>query len=133
MASSTAQKRKAKGLGALGEALGLRYLVQKGYRILETNYQNQSGYRLGEVDIIAELDGVIVFVEVKTRAVTARKQLFPEEAINRDKLHKLSRVAQIYLRDRKCQGEPYRFDALAVLIDREDRVAKIRHFEHIFL
>ncbi len=120
-------------VGVMGEALGTRYLIDKGYAILATNYQNPLGRRLGELDIIAEKDGQIVFVEVKTRLVRGTDMILPEQNITRDKLLKLEKIASHYLRQEKKERMPYRFDALAIILDREAKKAKIRHLESIFL
>lgn len=119
-------------LGALGETLASRYLHEKGYRILETNYCNASGKRLGEIDIVAEQGKEVVFVEVKSRIGTEESGILPEISITRDKLRKLERIAQCYLRERRREQVPYHFDALAVLYDQNKRKASIRHLEHIF-
>ena len=50
-------------LGQQGEALAVTYLAEKGYQILETNWR----FKRAEVDIIAKLGQVLVFIEVKTR------------------------------------------------------------------
>ncbi|HXC61421.1 MAG TPA: YraN family protein, partial [Nitrospiria bacterium] len=49
--------------GIDGESLAAEFLRKKGYRILERNYRTQRG----EMDIIAEEGGALVFVEVKAR------------------------------------------------------------------
>lgn len=120
-------------VGSLGERLGCRYLRDKGYRILETNYCNATGKRLGEIDIVAKKDGRIVFVEVKTRTAGKQPLALPEENIGRDKLSKLERIAQCYLREHKLQDAPYAFDALSILYDPASEKADIRHLESIFL
>jgi putative endonuclease len=120
-------------VGSLGEKLGSKYLRDKGYKILETNYCNTTGKRLGEIDIIAKKDGRIVFVEVKTRTVGAYAGALPEENIGRDKLRKLERIAACYLREKKLQDIPYAFDALAIMYDPDSEQAEIRHLESIFL
>lgn len=120
-------------VGSLGERLGCRYLRDKGYRILETNYYNASGKRLGEIDIVARKGAALVFVEVKTRIAQPGDEALPEESITRDKLRKLERIAAYYLRERKAVGKAYSFDALAILYDPSSRKAKIRHLESIFL
>ena len=120
-------------IGSLGEQLGCRYLKEKGYKIVETNYCNTSGRRLGEIDIVAKKAGKLFFVEVKTRVVEAGNEAFPEENITRDKLHKLERIAAHYLREHKAVDQAYSFDALAILYDASQKKARIRHLESIFL
>jgi len=119
--------------GSLGEELGCRYLREKGYKILETNYCNTLGRRLGEIDIVAEKNKELVFVEVKTRLGGEKDCIVPEMSITRDKLHKLERIASHYLREKKCQSKSYHFDALAILYDASVKKASIRHLDHIFI
>lgn len=122
-------------LGLRGENIACRYLEGKGFSILTRNYRNPSGRRLGEVDIIAEKDGSIVFVEVKTRSVSSREisTILPEESITSSKLRKLEKIAQYYLRNTKNGSVPYRFDALSILYFPDENRAQVRHIEHMFL
>ncbi|HDN84600.1 MAG TPA: YraN family protein, partial [Candidatus Aerophobetes bacterium] len=55
-------KYKNKEIGKRGEKLAISYLKKRGYRILDKNFR----CKIGEIDIVAENDGQIVFVEVKT-------------------------------------------------------------------
>ena len=57
------KNRKNKDIGCAGEELAALLLLQRGYRILARNF----ACRWGEIDIIAEKEGVLHFVEVKTR------------------------------------------------------------------
>lgn len=116
----------------MGEDLGCRYLRDKGYTIVETNYCNASGRRIGEIDIVARQGAELVFVEVKSRLGSEESALLPEAAITRQKLRKLERIAECYLRERRCIGKSYHFDALAILYDMNTKKAFIRHLEHIF-
>lgn len=118
--------------GALGEELGCQYLRQKGCKILQTNYCNASGRRLGEIDIVAQKGKELVFVEVKTRLGTVGDDIFPEVSITPAKLHKLERIVAYYLREKRCQSAAYHFDALSILYDQTTKKASIRHLEHIF-
>lgn len=129
------RRKQPKTVGSQGEDLATRYLKDKGYAILERNFANPKGYRLGEIDIIAQKDGTIVFVEVKTRhrQLSDREEIIlPEAAITPDKMRKLSRIAEYYLKKTKQLHVPHRFDALAIVIDTTEKTAKIRHLESIF-
>jgi putative endonuclease len=101
-----------KDLGAKGEKFAVRYLKSKGYRILECNYR----VRLGEIDIIAEQDKTLVFVEVKTRTDTLYGS--PFESVTFKKQQQLSRVALEYLSTGEGLGNrPARFDVVGVRLN----------------
>ena len=120
-------------VGSLGEAIGVRYLKKKGYRVRETNYCNSIGRRLGEIDIVAEKEGKIIFVEVKTRLKGKSGSELPEASITREKLRRLERIALCYIRERKVGSQPYSFDALSILYDENTKKAEIRHLPSIFI
>ncbi len=71
--------------GKTGEQVAANFLQNNGYKILEMNYKNSLGKRLGEIDIIAEDKeaGELVFVEVKTRRLQGNEDTLPEENITR--------------------------------------------------
>ena len=119
-------------LGVMGEKWGCQYLEKKGYKILETNFKNPLGRRLGEIDIIAQKGRKIVFIEVKTRALSGLSFGLPEDNINRAKLHKLEKIAAYYLRKNKLADREYAFDALSIVYHETTRTAEIKHLEHIF-
>lgn len=121
--------------GKTGEQVAANFLQNNGYKILEMNYQNSLGKRLGEIDIIAEDKeaGELVFVEVKTRRLQGNEDTLPEENITRSKLRKLSRIAGSYLNRRNWQGKDYRFDAVSVWLNWDTRSAKVKHLKNIFL
>ncbi len=109
--------------GKKGEALATTYLKNKGYKIIANNYKT----KIGEIDIIAQIDNTIVFVEVKTRTSSAFGD--PLEAINYQKQRKIRNVATYYLKSKGLLDTNCRFDAIAVLGDDE---ASIRHIENAF-
>lgn len=121
--------------GKTGEQVAANFLQDHSYKILEMNYKNSLGKRLGEIDIIAEdkKAGELVFVEVKTRRFQGNENTLPEENITRSKLHKLSRIAGSYLNRKNWQGRDYRFDAISVWLDWDSRNAKVKHLKNIFL
>ena len=119
--------------GQIGEQVATDYLQNKGYKILCRNFKNDSGRRLGEIDIIAQDKDELVFVEVKTREFQKYRDTLPEENITYDKLKKLSKIANAYLYTNKLQDKNYRFDAVSVWLDFETREAKVKHLSNICL
>lgn len=123
-------KRK---FGDLGEKVAVDFLKKKGYAILDTNYQNSLGRRLGEIDIVAKDPErkELVFVEVKTRELNKFEGTLPEENITFSKLRKIEKIASVYLRQNSHQRENYRFDAISVWLDEGQRKAKIKHIQSL--
>lgn len=126
-------KKQEENTGSFGERVATEYLQKKGYRILERNYANTTGRRLGELDIVAIYAGEIVFVEVKTRQWEPGAPL-PEESVGRQKLHRLEKIAVAYLKAKKKETSPYHFDVIAIFVDTfDEKVLEIRHLERVFL
>ena len=94
-----------------GEELAAVFLQRKGYSILVRNYRQ----KCGEIDIIAEERGTLVFVEVKTRNNTAYGH--PFAAVTEKKQRQIGRVAQDYLARHKLFDRPARFDVVSILMD----------------
>ena len=95
-------------LGKMGEELAVTQLRAMKYQILERNYR----CLLGEMDIIAREKGTLVFVEVKTRAT--KDFGGPAAAVHERKQRQLSRIALLYLNQKKIREVPARFDVVAV-------------------
>jgi putative endonuclease len=133
MLFKTSSKEKGLSMGTRGEKTAIKYLRKNNYKILESNFFNTRGRRLGEIDIIADDGSELVFIEVKTRTEVAQKILLPEESITPKKLHKLEKVASFYVSKNKLQNKAYRFDAISIIADPEKRTAKLRHIKNIFL
>ncbi len=114
-------RRKIKKLGETGENIAAKYLKKNGYSIIERNV------KLGryEVDIIAQQDDTIVFVEVKARRKAGIAD--PEDNVHATKRQHLRRAARIYMADKKRleKHEPedvyYRFDVVSVLVPDEGK------------
>ena len=111
-------------LGALGEDLAARHLLEKGCRVLERNYRT----RTGELDIIAEDGSEIVFVEVKTR-VGGLDQV-PEESVGGTKVRRLIRLAEGYLAATDQQERMWRIDVVAVVLDKAGELRRIQHLRN---
>ena len=120
-------------IGQLGEKEAKKYLKKNGYKIIQSNFQNNIGKRVGEIDIIAKKKDAIVFVEVKTRKIKKQNNILPEENINYQKLQKLQKIAQIYIKINNLWDFPYHFDAISVWVDENQKVLRIKHLKNIFL
>jgi putative endonuclease len=94
--------------GQASELLAERFLQAKGYRILARNLRTS----LGELDLVAEDRGVLVFVEVKARATEAFGGA--ALAVDRRKQAKLVRLASQYLAQRHLSDRSCRFDVVLV-------------------
>jgi len=95
-------------VGLEGENAAAAYLTSLGYRVIERNVR----FRAGEIDLVAEDGGVLVFVEVKTRR--GRGFGAPAEAVTAEKRRRLVRLASLYLARRGGQVPPCRFDVVSV-------------------
>lgn len=123
----------AADIGKAGEDAAVQYLLSRGYRILDRNYANTVGLRLGEIDIVAQKWDEIIFVEVKAAYIEAgRATRLPEWQVNRSKLRKMEKAAAIYLKEKHLGDREYSFDVVAVTFY-PDREPEIRHLDHVFL
>lgn len=112
-----------KVLGFHGEEAAARFLVMRGYNIVERNWRGG----LYEIDIIAKKRGVMVFVEVKTRS--SEQWGFPEENVDEEKVRHILAAANAYVHINKIDMA-LRFDIISVV--REGDVYKVRHFLDAF-
>ncbi len=111
-------------VGQYGENAAAAYLESRGYRIVARNYRCP----IGELDIVAARDGVLTFVEVKTRAHPAA---LPEESVRLAKRRTLTRLALSFVKRYKLHHLPCQFDVLA--INRPGSGTQhIEHFENAF-
>ncbi|OIO16211.1 YraN family protein [Candidatus Kuenenbacteria bacterium CG11_big_fil_rev_8_21_14_0_20_37_9] len=117
-------QKKAKG--DLGEKLAVEYLKRNKFKIIGNNFYSQ----FGEIDIIAfdKKTDETVFLEVKSRATNNFG--YPEEAVNKAKLVKMYKTAQVYFDKYKLMHK-YRFDCLAIELDFHERKARLRHYRGI--
>ncbi|MCU1482446.1 MAG: hypothetical protein JWQ19_3232 [Subtercola sp.] len=111
-------------LGRRGEQLAVDHLVGAGYTIVQRNWRCTQG----EIDIVAERQGIVVFVEVKTRS--GLRYGHPFEAITVAKLARLKRLSAAW-----CEahgGRPtIRIDVVGVVAP-AGQPATIEHLEGIF-
>ena len=100
------------GVGQQGEEIAANYLQQQGYQILDRNYHS----RFGEVDLVAEKDDVVVFVEVKAR--TSVSFGLPEESVTAEKLAKIYDTALLWLQEHPEKSDDWRVDVIAIQMDK---------------
>lgn len=122
MADNKLRRKKTGHLGAAGEALAAQYLEKKGYKIIERNVH----FRASEIDLIAQIGRVLVFVEVKARLGLA----LPAEAVTQAKLKKLHLALRQYLLYHPAKE--YRLDVVAINFLAQGET-KIEHYENVSL
>lgn len=122
---SREEDESKKGFGAAAEQAAMEHLLSEGYVIREQNWRPKNSHL--EVDIIAQLDDTIVFVEVKARTPDG---LDPVEAVDLKKQRRLVKAAEIYLGSQPFDFY-YRFDIIAVTGTPEDFT--LEHIPDAFL
>lgn len=111
-------------LGKLGEQIAMQYLIQNGYTVLKTNWR----FKQKEIDIIAQNDRYIIFVEVKTRFGTATQH--PLEAVTKSKQKFLISAANEYIRVNNIPKD-VRFDIIGIV--KSYNTHTIEHIQDAFL
>ena len=112
-----------KETGNKGEDLAAAYLKEKGFAILARNWR----HRRLEIDIVAERDNRIRFVEVKTRSTNQFG--YPEKAIGRVKMANMMRAAEAFLAGIN-EEMPIQFDVVSITL--EAGGCQIYHIEDLF-
>ena len=110
-------------LGKKGERMAKDFLIQNGYEILDENWV----YERAEIDLIAYLNCIIIFVEVKTRSSTGFGM--PEDFVNKAKRQQMANAADAYIEIMNHEGE-IRFDIISILFNKNNHT--IKHIEDAF-
>jgi putative endonuclease len=113
-------------LGRFGERLAAAHLEAKGYAILDRNFR----CREGEIDIIAENGGCLVFVEVRTRRGDAMGTAL--ESITPLKCARLVAAAEAYCQQHPEAAPERRVDVIAVDLTPGGRLLRLEHIENAF-
>ncbi|OGU85044.1 MAG: YraN family protein [Ignavibacteria bacterium RBG_16_35_7] len=116
-----------KKTGDKGEDLAVELLESKSYTIIKRNYR----YGKGEIDIIAKdpQEEGLVFIEVKSRK--SLEYGSPEEAITKNKIKQLKRIAELYLYENEIKEILCRFDVIAILMLPGEK-PQIEHYVNAF-
>lgn len=112
-------------LGRLGERMAANYLSSHGYKIIEMNFQK----RYGEIDIVAQDQDTLVFVEVKTRM--ENNLVPPEDSLISRKINSVKKSALFYKMKHPELPESLRIDFVGIVLDDALRPLKINHVENI--
>jgi putative endonuclease len=122
--SSNYEKKNTRNMGSIGEKLATQHLVKKGYKLISQNFTVQGG----EIDLIMEKDGILVFVEVKTRW----QNFFGEacEAMTQHKKNTLLRTIFMYMQKNNVHM-PWRGDFVGIDFFTQTK-ASLTHYLNIF-
>jgi putative endonuclease len=124
-------------IGEIGENIAVKFLVKHGFSILDRNYTK----KWGEIDIVAEKNDKIYFIEVKSVSRSSLDsvsqetldQYHPEDNMHPWKLKRMSRTIQTYLLSKKLDEKEWQVDLLVVFLSLKDKNAKIKVVSDIIL
>lgn len=108
-------------IGQFGEAIAKKFLISRKYAILDRNFFTP----FGEIDIVAENKGCLVFVEVKTRI--SKRFGPPLASIDGIKRKRIIRNCQYYLKRYGLFGKPCRVDVIAIRLDKKRQFQVLKH------
>jgi putative endonuclease len=111
-----------KQIGAAGEEVAAGYLHELGYRILLRNWRCSRG----EIDIIAELEDRLIFVEVRSRSIHG-KYGTAKESVDARKQQQVRETAQYYLHRYRQYDRKLRFDVITVEFEGEGQNPVLEH------
>ena len=119
-------------LGKLGEQYAAAYLEQLGYRLVAANFTLPVGRNLrgavvnAEIDLVAYDHDTLCFIEVKTRASDWFAP--PQASIDLRKQRQIARAAREYRRLFDLENDPYRFDAVTIVLTDPPQIELLKNF-----
>lgn len=128
---------KNQKIGQIGEDLAERFLMKQGFSIIERNFTKTAG----EIDIIANIDFKLHFVEVKTvscenidNVSCETLKIRPEEQFHIKKFERFSKTIQLYCMERNVSYETnWEIDLLTVYLDLNNKKAKVVPFWNVIM
>lgn len=109
-----------KEIGRKNEKIAQKFLKEKNYQIIQTNFY----CKFGEIDIIAKDRNCLVFIEVRSKSYNDFGN--PEETVDKLKIEKITKTAQLFIQKTGIDFDEIRFDVIAILGD------KLKHIENAF-
>ena len=124
----TSEKQK---IGEIGENIAVKFLMKQGFKVLDRNYTK----KWGEIDIVAEKEGRLYFIEVKSvsRETFDLDQYNPEDNMHPWKMKRMARTIQTYLLSKRFDDREWQVDLLVVFLNLKDKSAKIKVVKDIIL
>jgi len=116
-------------IGETGENIAVKFLVKHGFLILDRNYTK----KWGEIDIVAQKNKKIYFIEVKSIVGEIDAGYRPEDNMHPNKLQRLARVIQTYLLSKKLDEVEWQIDLLIVYLNLKNKNARIKVVKDIIL
>jgi len=108
-------------IGKFGQQIAIRFLKSKGFKILGQNIY----FREGEIDILAEKDNILRFIEVKTR--TNLKFGYPEEGVTAEKMEHLEDAMELYIAQHNIDQECV-LEIISVRLNLRNKRAYLKYF-----
>ncbi len=115
-----------KEIGRRGEELAADHLVTKGWQLIARNWST----KLGELDIVADDENQLIFVEVRT--TTSQQYGLGFQSVNYRKQQQVRRLALQFLQQMDYQHLPIRFDVISVLLSKDLQLVTLEHLEGAF-
>ncbi len=117
-------------IGEIGENIAVKFLMKHGFEVLDRNYTK----KWGEIDIVAQKDTKIYFIEVKSiNAEIAGGEHRAEDNMHPRKLQRLARVIQTYLLYKKWYEGEWQVDLLVIYLNMKNKTARIKVVSDIIL
>lgn len=113
-------------IGSWGEDYACQYLKEHGLQLIDSNVRTP----YGEIDLVMELNGIMVFVEVKTRS--NNKSGYPEESVTEDKMDRMNECALWFMDSHNKNEAPWRVDVVAVIGQPEKGIPQLEWFQNEF-
>lgn len=113
-------------IGKLGEDFTEEFLIKEGFKIICRNFRSF----LGEIDIVAEKDGLLIFVEVKTRK--SMNYGLPLEAIGVKKQDRIKRIAEVFIKERGIKFKEIRFDVMSIILSKKGEIFSWEYIPNAF-
>jgi len=113
--------------GRIGESLAIRHLKEQNYKVLDTNVT----YKFGEIDIVAQREKVIHFIEVKAADSNSRMMVSLSERIGHSKQLRIKKSVQQYVVENNLYEHELQIDAILIKVDTSQKAATIKYIANI--